>query len=355
MMSKFNEIFEAYLDYMKNTKQNAIDNNVLLFFHFLIKNKGFKISGLSYVAQKEFLLSCIVNNYESDISKEISKEYIYFLNEKALNMFLEGDSQCDMNDIICLSKHLSDKSIELLQSAVNSDVRDKAFHILSLSEDTRCIKILNVNAPNGFILIPAGEFVFGSNNSPDERCEKKIWLPSFYISKYPITDLVFRTDDITQIGDGHSFPCHSVSWFDAFLFAKKHGFHLPSEAQWEKAARGKNGFEYPWGNEFNSSFINSFESNSNTFSFVDSFERQGASPYGVVDCCGNCWEWTGSLYEKYDKNYFLNSVDENVDGDRVLRGGAYDFDRYGVTCTNRYRCNPSNSWDTHGFRVAINL
>jgi len=354
-MIMFSEIIEAYLEYMNNTSQTTIDVNMLSYFHFILQNKKLDSTNISYSAQKAFLLSCIVNNYDSDIVENICNEYVHHLNEQIPPLLLKDNTNYDEDDIICLSKFLSDESIELLESAVKSNKGKLALHILSLSDDKRCIKILDENAPKGFILIPAGEFVFGSNNSLDERCDKKIWLPSFYISKYPITELVYKTNDISQIANGRSVPCHSVSWFDAFAFAKKHGFSLPSEAQWEKAARGENGFEYPWGNEFNSSNVNSFETNSNAFSFVDSFESLGASPYGVVDCCGNCWEWTGSLYEKYDKELFLTIVDANVNGDRVLRGGAYDFDQYGVTCTNRYRCNPSNAWDTHGFRVAINL
>lgn len=354
-MIMFSEIIESYLEYMNNTAQTTIDVNMLSFFHFLLHNKRLDSASISYSAQKAFLFSYIVNNYNSALTGRICDEYVHHLNDKTLPQLLNNEAKYDETDIICLSKCLSDKSIDLLASAVELNMRKLALHILSLSDDKRCIKILDINAPKGFVLIPAGEFIIGSNNSLDERYDKTIWLPSFYISKYPITELVYKTDDISQIANGRSIPCHSVSWFDAFSFAQKHGFDLPSEAQWEKAARGENGFEYPWGNEFISSNVNSFEANSNAFSFVNDFESSGASPYGVVDCCGNCWEWTGSLYEKYDKELFLKIVDANVIGDLVLRGGAYDFDQYGVTCTNRYRCNPSNSWDTHGFRVAINL
>lgn len=355
------KVLESCAVYCKCQGRDIMECEVFSFLNYIVDSCGVDEQQIAVSTQEVLLQSALKYRMCSERIVKLCADYIDFLNESVMKEYLYSDSSeiCD-NAMTCIAAFLSDDSFDELSRLLRSEstsmsVRDKAMHILSFSEERRCIDILREFAPKGFVLIPAGFFQFGSDNSLDEHYGKTVWLPSYYISKYPITMSAYRKGDLTLIDDKDSVPCHSVTWFDAYHYAESNGLSLPTEAQWEKAMRGCDGREYPWGNDFDSDRVNSFESGREAFTSVGFFESTGCSPYGVVDCVGNCWEWTGSLYDKYYAEKFLYGVNEETLGDRVLRGGAFDFDRYGVTCTNRYRCNPQNGWDTHGFRVAKTL
>ena len=104
------------------------------------------------------------------------------------------------------------------------------------------------------ILVPAGSFIRGSNDGPsDERPRRRVYLDAFYMDKYPVTNARFRRFGKPKRDYGSKFngarqPVVGVTWFQARDYCKSVGKHLPTEAQWEKAARGVDGRKYPWGN-----------------------------------------------------------------------------------------------------------
>lgn len=362
------EIIERICSYTVADESVWLDDSVLRTLVRLLKDYENEQIDININSQRLLLFSSLKNNQEVEYFLSMSQEYVDYLNEIFLQKYIKGnyEKKCHV-DVFCLSKCLTKKSIEQLSELINAqgcNTNSNIFHLLAFSEDASCIKILQDTCPKGYVLVPAGDFVFGSNDSLDERYDKKVWLPSFYITRYPITQQIYNRvisermlfpDLLFNDGDEHDYPCHGVTWYQAEQFASATGTCLPTEAQWEKAARGVDGRTYPWGNVYDAKKLNAFESDNNSFTRVDAYKEEGGSPYGVLDIVGNCWEWTSSLYEKYDKEKFLEKSDANTLGDRVLRGGAFDFDCFGVTCTNRYRCNPENGWDTHGFRVVINL
>ena len=239
------------------------------------------------------------------------------------------------------------------------------------------------------IYIPAGDFTMGSNDYDGEKPIHTVYLDAYYIDKYEVTVGQFRkfveatgykTDAEKGGGtyvytgsnqekkadanwrnpyfnqsDDHPVVC--VSWNDASAYASWAGKRLPTEAEWEKAARGTDGRKYPWGNTWDPSKCNNGESNS-----PDGYDRtapvgsfpQGASPYGVQDMAGNVWEW---CQDWYDKDYYQSSPARNPTGPssgsyRVLRGGSWSFTQIICRTTRRLYANPQIRSDTDGFRCA---
>ena len=360
MNNKIDEILKESVDFTILQGKKNMDFEVFSFLCYVLEHVERGKIEISIRTQSMLMFSALIHKKKINMMKSISKEYIEYLNNIIIDKYL-NDVKSDIrnSDIVCLATCLSDNSFIKLSNVINNQKnvmkRKRAMHLLSFSEEKRCLQILKNVTPNGFVLIPAGKFVFGSSNSLDEKYKKDVWLPSYYISIYPVTKTAYDNGDISLLSDKNSIPCHGITWYSAYEFCTRYGLSLPTEAQWEKSMRGCDGRYYPWGNKFNKHAVNSFEGNIADFTPVGFFEGKGSSPYGVVDCVGNCWEWTSGIYDRYETEKFKCGVDDSVRGDRVLRGGAYDFDRYGVTCTNRYRCNPNNGWDTHGFRVVINI
>ena len=195
--------------------------------------------------------------------------------------------------------------------------------------------------------IPAGEFIFGEGEA-----QKTIHLDAFQISEYPLTNAEYG-EFVRETGhrapgywDGNepprdklNHPVVYVSWDDAQAYAEWAGKQLPTEEQWEKAARGGDGREYPWGNGFDNSRCNTEESGIGGTTPVGVYPG-GVSPYTVQDMAGNVWEWTAGKHE-------------DVSGSRVLRGGSWSDNRDYARCAFRNWYNPGNDWSNFGFRVVV--
>ncbi len=237
------------------------------------------------------------------------------------------------------------------------------------------------------IFIPAGEFLMGSDPSVDkdaqdiEQPQHILYLPDYYLAKTPVTNAQYET--FVQV-TGYAPPRHwkggkpprgkedhpvvHVSWHDAVAYcdwlAKVTGkpYFLPSEAEWEKGARGSDGRIYPWGNQWDAERCNSREGSKNDTTPVGAYPK-GASPYGLLDMAGNVWEWTRSLGGKSRRRPFRYPYDpadgrEALDAPsiifRVLRGGAFYYDRRYVRCAYRFWSHPPSSMlGEYGFRVVV--
>ena len=219
------------------------------------------------------------------------------------------------------------------------------------------------------ILIPAGEFIVGSierEGYSDEHPPVTVDLDAFYIDWCEVTNAQFT---LFMEATGHSAPKYwhderysrpeqpvvGVTWHDAAAYAKWAWKRLPTEAEWEKAARGTDGRMYPWGNEWDSLKCNSnIGANGRQSPAPVANFREGASPYGVMDMAGNVWEWCADWYgSNYSRGPRKNPKGPDFSGERVLRGGSWcTTDHAYLRCANRNWFSPDFGFDDAGFRCA---
>ncbi|MCP5053837.1 MAG: formylglycine-generating enzyme family protein, partial [bacterium] len=146
------------------------------------------------------------------------------------------------------------------------------------------------------------------------------------------------------------------SWEDAKTYcewlSKKTGvsFKLPTEAQWEKAARGTDGRKYPWGEQEPNKNLANFNQDIGKTSPVGSYPK-GASPYELLDMAGNVWEWCGDWYAGYSSDPQTNPAGPAGGSFRVVRGGGWDYSAGGLRCSFRIVSDPSVRGSGLGFRL----
>ena len=258
-----------------------------------------------------------------------------------------------------------------------------ALSIVSLTPETAAAADQSKDA-NAMIRIPAGSFLMGSNDGPeDERPRHRVNLMEFFIDRNKVTnrefalfldaagprgprgETYFDVDDNDarvhrragqwRADEGHeNHPVVEASWHGARAYCLWAGKRLPTEAEWEKAARGSDGRKYPWGNEPPDRTRAHFGAGWNDFRPVGSFPK-GASAYGTLDMAGNGWEWVSSLYRSYPYDPADGREDLASDQVRGTRGGGHDSPPEDLTVTQRGRRvsrNPSGGHHNISFRCA---
>jgi len=258
-------------------------------------------------------------------------------------------------------------------------IADKRYADFRKSYEFGFSEVLKVLTPPEFepemVLIPAGDFLMGSDPSvdkyarDDEQPQHTLYLPDYYLAKTPVTNaqyaaFVEATTYHRQPGGWEhgkppsgkeDHPVVWVSWHYAVAYcnwlAEVTGrpYRLPSEAEWEKGARGTDGRIYPWGNQWDAKRCNTREGGKGDTTPVGAYP-QGASPYGLLDMAGNVWEWTRSIHKSYPYDPDDGREDLEAEGDRVLRGGAFRNRRWYVRCACRIRYY--RGW-YFGFRVCV--
>jgi formylglycine-generating enzyme required for sulfatase activity len=211
------------------------------------------------------------------------------------------------------------------------------------------------------VLVPAGEFTMGSaTGDADERPAHQVYLDSFLIDRHEVTvdqyAAFLQETGTSSPSDWRTMnqlsnkkrPVSNVDWADAAAYCKWAGKRLPTEAEWEKAARGTDGRLYPWGNEpptpRHANYGQTGSSNNGALAPVGSFE-EGKSPYGLYDMAGNVWEWVSDWY---DHDYYRASPPRNPEGPltggfKGIRGGSWNSSPRALRSADRY-------WDPPTFR-----
>ena len=237
-------------------------------------------------------------------------------------------------------------------------------------------KVNHINPPlakqdeRSMVLVPAGEFIMGSwKGDADERPERRVYLDAYFFDKDQMTvgeyakfldatsHSVPSDWNIMSRAMHKNRPVVNVEWADAVAYCKWAGKRLPTEAEWEKAARGTDGRTYPWGDEPPSKFHGNMKkelwNNHMGLTPVGMFE-DGRSPYGINDMAGNVWEWVSDWY---DPNYYRTAPLRNPTGPttgshKVVRGGSWGSGPEGLRSSERETRLPSFQGYGTGFRCA---
>jgi len=281
--------------------------------------------------------------------------------------------------------HVRDRLYLLLKSDASFQERFQAGVLVGGLGDTRI-------SQDKMVSVPAGEFIRGMKQYTDAEPVKRIFLDAFMIGVYPVTNQEFKRfidgngyhqeefwpedgwqwrieEKVTEPGlwydrqwNGPNFPVVGISWYEAAAYAnwlsKETGdsYRLPTEAEWEKAARGTDGEIYPWGNKFDKNLCNSSESKLGRTNPMGIFPG-GKSSYGCFDMAGNVWEWCADWY---DENYYKKSPSMNPTGPasgsgRVGRGGSWFGGAGHCASAFRRRGRPALRAGYLGVRLARSL
>jgi formylglycine-generating enzyme required for sulfatase activity len=246
-----------------------------------------------------------------------------------------------------------------------------------------------VSEKDGMVLLPVpeGEFEMGSTeaqyqnavemcvndggNRSDcerwyviEKSQHTVWLDAFRIDQTEVTNAMYASCvaagmckrssyAYTSDFNNASQPVVGVDWNDASAYCAWAGRRLPTEAEWEKAARGTDGRVYPWGDQPLDAQLLNYNNNLGKTSDAGSFPA-GVSPYGALDMTGNAWEWVADWY---DGSYYSSSPDRNPGGPssggtRVLRGGSWYDNVRSVRAAYRHNTSPDSRYASIGFRCA---
>ena len=230
------------------------------------------------------------------------------------------------------------------------------------------------------VFVPAGEFEMGSNEYKDEQPIHTVYLDAYWIDQTEETNQMYA-DFLNEMGNrseggatwldtegGEIYqsggewvvesgkgehPVIEVSWYGAAAYCEWADRRLPTEAEWEKAARGADGRTYPWGEGIDCEHAQYSGCGGNTIP-VGSLPT-GASPYGALDMAGNVWEWVADWYDDdcYDVSPASNPPGSHSGSYRVLRGGSWGSSGWFVRSAFRDRNNPGDSYVFYGFRCAL--
>ena len=205
------------------------------------------------------------------------------------------------------------------------------------------------------VFIPGGKSMIGSQDGDqDERPVHVVFIDAFYISKYEITNTEFEEFDSTYKRSPYSkcdeCPAVSIQYDKALEFARRYGYRLPTEAEWERAAQGPEGYIYAYGDVYDKKKSRTGLKRNAGAVKVGSYPPNG---FGLFDMTGNAWEWCSDWYSE---DYYSERTTTNPTGPsgglvHTFRGGSWVSDAHHSRVANRFRLYP-DEWFTYGFRLA---
>ncbi len=224
---------------------------------------------------------------------------------------------------------------------------------LSSEEQGRASVARQRRLQEGMVRVPGGEFLMGNGTDASDGPPRRCQVRSFFIDVHEVTNAEYRrflgdtgrapppTWNGNAFPEGQaSFPVTGVSWHDAVAYAAWAGKRLPTEEEWERAARGTDGRLYPWGSEFQPGKANSNEEKIGGPTKVGEY-AQGVSQVGCHDMVGNVLEWTATEIRDPDGRSY-----------RVMKGGCWYFEGKNCRTSKRFKTDPSSALRSNGFRCA---
>lgn len=233
------------------------------------------------------------------------------------------------------------------------------------------VRVFGADGPPGsMIQVPAGSFTMGSSASGGEEApEHRVTLDAFSIDRYEVTVGEFRaflratnrrtsadeagrpfdqTWGIDAVGSRFDHPVRWVSWYDADAYCRWLGKRLPSEAQWERAARGARSLRYPWGDDFDSTAVRDGDT------APVGWHARNRSDEGMYDAAGNVWEWVQDWHrpDTYARGDVVNPQGPESGDQKIARGGSFTNGPDGLRTTRRIKIDPPGVNADVGFRCA---
>jgi formylglycine-generating enzyme required for sulfatase activity len=219
--------------------------------------------------------------------------------------------------------------------------------------------------------VPAGEFTMGGlGYDLDEQPVHSVYLDAYWMDLAEVTNaqyamcvaagvcaeplFPFLGERPEYYGNPvyADYPVVFLSWDDATTYCQWMGKRLPSEAEWEKAARGADARTYPWGNEAPDDTLANYDASGVGNTTEAGAYPAGASPYGIFDLAGNVWEWVADWYaaDYYAVSPAANPTGPGIGDRKVLRGGSFDLNDWTLRTANRFKMPPEHESANIGFR-----
>jgi formylglycine-generating enzyme required for sulfatase activity len=265
------------------------------------------------------------------------------------------------------------KEFELQQTKNREEKKNVVVETLKLPHVVSSSNKLTLSNGMEFMCVPAGIFLMGSRDGnklayDEEKPRQSFDIPyDYWMARYPVTNELYNTY-ISFEGGKHrevgwekkkNHPILYIEWIEAMEYCQWLNnlfkgelpsglmLRLPTEAEWEKAARSTDGREYPWGAQFDKNKCNTSEGGKGGTTSVGSYSPHGDSPYGCADMSGNVWEWTHSVFKSYPYKAHDGRENEKSSDARVLRGGSFTNSGRDARCAFRY----NRFYNFSGFRV----
>ena len=325
------------------------------------------------------ILSKLPPNYKNYIDTNLKDEY-FSLNAHNRTTFNRFAAERIFEKIF---------SNQCGQLELNSELADEIYSLAAKKQKDIYIKNPAASQSEGMIHIPAGEFIMGGSRLGNERIRIEHIPYDYFIDEFPVTNKQYRKfyEWIKETGDYYfchpmeppdknhkpapeanfekpkdinyklppknyftdekynDYPVVFVDWWDAYAYSKWAGKRLPTEKEWEKAARGIDGRIFPYGNTFDTHKCNVAETGIYSPTPYDRF-LSGKSPYGCIDMCGNIWEWCHDMFD-------LSQI--NSGQTRVVKGGSCTRGKVKAPCSFRNGRHPHERWMSRGFRCVKSL
>ena len=260
---------------------------------------------------------------------------VNFIPTSGFNLPMQAGLRRNINDVLLIKAcGLAPRLITL--NAVNNMKKYSLLSALFLGFYSLCSQTVP-EPPKGMVYVESGDFIMGSEiGDPDEKPIHTAFTQAFFIDAYEVSNAEFsKFDSSYTFSDKEKSNAAIVTWSQANGYAQWAGKRLPTEIEWEKAARGTDGRLFPWGDTFDNSYVVWDQRSSRGTSMA-----KPESPYGCFDMAGSVWEWTADWYKPYPEN--KAPMEQYGEKYKVMRGGSSFNNMSFFRCSQRYYLLPED-------------